>query len=142
MTKTTRVPGRFVGPGGVRQHGGTLALYRCNTCGDDVVWAESRRTGQKYLANVSGNSATGSRYYIAASLHDCGKRQDEYRERMLEETRKEIMALFMREGKCVDPGPGVGGFCGEEGAWDTRLNERWHICPDCLLKRMEAQAQS
>jgi hypothetical protein len=70
MTRTTRVPHRFVSPGGVRQTGGDLPLYVCNDCGREVVWAESRRTGRRYLANVVTSFRSGRSYYVGAVVHE------------------------------------------------------------------------
>lgn len=72
MAKTRRGEG-FASQGAVRQHGGALPIYICNTCHREVVWAESRRTGRKYLANVK-RGYLGQRYYIGSDLHrkeDC-----------------------------------------------------------------------
>lgn len=84
MARTHRSPDNtFAGVGAVHQTGGSLPIYICNECGRDVVWAESKRTGRKYLANVS-RGYLGQRFYIAANVHDC-KRPDEAQnlERML-----------------------------------------------------------
>lgn len=71
MAKTRRSPdGIFASVGAVNQTGGPLPIYICNGCERDVVWAESKRTGRKYLANV-GRAQNGGRFYIAASLHKC-----------------------------------------------------------------------
>ncbi len=60
----------WIGTGAVRQHDGKLPLYVCNTCGNDVVWVESKTTGRKYLANVS-HGQNGHRFYIGANVHKC-----------------------------------------------------------------------
>ncbi len=74
MTKTSRTSrGKgYAGEGGVRQHGGSLPVYVCNTCGSEVVWAESKRTGRKYLVNVSYGQK-GQRFYMGHNVHpsDC-----------------------------------------------------------------------
>lgn len=72
VARTSRIPGAFAGVGAVRQVGGSLQVYRCNTCLREVVWAESKRTGRKYLCNVRVG-AVGQRYYIGAEFHDCAK---------------------------------------------------------------------
>lgn len=70
--RTRRSPdGAYAGTGAVRQHDGKLPIYICNTCGREVVWATSSKTGRKYLANIS-RGHLDQRFYIAASLHDCG----------------------------------------------------------------------
>jgi len=67
--KTRRSPdGAYASTGAVRQHGGSLPIYVCNTCGREVVWATSTRTGRKYLANVA-HGYLDQRYYVAASVH-------------------------------------------------------------------------
>lgn len=67
--KTHRSPDHaYASVGAVHQTGGSLPIYVCNTCGRDVVWAESHKTGRKYLANVH-HGYMGARFYIAASLH-------------------------------------------------------------------------
>lgn len=71
MSKTTRIPGKFASPGAVNQHGGSLPLYRCNTCKREVVWAESKRTGRRYLVNAS-EGYHGQRFYVGADIHRCG----------------------------------------------------------------------
>lgn len=69
MARTTSLyPTTYAGPGAVRQSGGSLQVYSCNECGGEVVWATSRRTGKKYLANVS-RGHNDQRFYIAANLH-------------------------------------------------------------------------
>ena len=89
--KTRRSPENvWIGTGAVRQHDGKLALYVCNTCDSDVVWATSQKTGRHYLANVFGG-LNSARYYVASSIHDCApalKRRAEYRERDEEIARK------------------------------------------------------
>lgn len=76
MTTTTERSARtrrgegYASVGAVAQRGGSLPVYICNTCGSEVAWATSSRTGRKYLANVRRGQA-GQRYYIAASVHDC-----------------------------------------------------------------------
>lgn len=74
MARTTAVlrDGRpiYVGDGAVRQQG-PKKLYECNTCGRDVVWLESKRTGKVYLAGVWAGEA--SRYYVSKP-HECKPR--------------------------------------------------------------------
>ena len=63
---------KYVGEGAVRQDG-SLKLMRCQ-CGQDVVWATSKRTQRKYRVNVS-RGASGARFYAKRNVHKC----DEYR---------------------------------------------------------------
>lgn len=67
--------GGFAGTGATAQHGGTLPVYVCTRCGKEVVWATSRRTGRKYLANVS-HGYLDQRYYVGSSLHSDAYCQD------------------------------------------------------------------
>lgn len=71
MSKTRRSPdGTYATPGAVKQAGGKLPIYICNGCNREVVWAESQRTGRKYLANIS-HGYLGQRFYIGANVHKC-----------------------------------------------------------------------
>ena len=71
-TSRTRRGEGFASAGAVRQHGGSLPVYVCNACGDEVVWAESKRTGRKYLVTVR-TGYHGQRFYVGSDLHprDC-----------------------------------------------------------------------
>jgi hypothetical protein len=94
--RTRRSPdGAYAGTGAVRQHDGTLPIYICNTCGREVVWATSAKTGRKYLANIA-RGHLDQRFYIAASLHDCGpelrRREEAARQR---ESNAHYAYLFM-----------------------------------------------
>ena len=83
----------WIGPGGVRQTGGSLPLYICNGCGREVVWAESRTTGRKYLANVfTGSGVYRTRYYIGASLHTVESCEAIVARRIEEDLDREIAA--------------------------------------------------
>lgn len=62
----------YVGEGAVNQDG-NLKLYRCTTCGDEVVWAKSSRTGRRYLVNVS-RGYNDQRFYMKRNAHDCEAR--------------------------------------------------------------------
>lgn len=69
--RTHRSPdGIWATGGAVNQHDGKLPIYVCNACGMDVVWATSKRTGRKYLVNIS-HGANGFRFYIGANIHRC-----------------------------------------------------------------------
>ena len=73
MARTRRSPdGIYASTGAVRQHSGSLPIYVCNGCLGDVVWCESKRTGRKYLVNVSRNY-NGARFYVGSNLHKCPK---------------------------------------------------------------------
>jgi hypothetical protein len=63
--------GTFAGDGAVAQQG-PKPIYDCTTCGREVVWLESKKTGRHYLVNVS-KGASGTRYYVSADLHKCDK---------------------------------------------------------------------
>lgn len=96
MARTTRKPNEFAGPGANAQEG-TLPLYRCNTCGADVVWATSARTGRKYLADVKTGQA-GQRYYVKASAHECDNpARREAREAVERQMAAEAMTRKMGE---------------------------------------------
>lgn len=60
----------YAGQGAVRQAGGSLKVYVCNACHSEVVWAESKRTGRKYLVNVS-RGYMDQRFYIGSNVHKC-----------------------------------------------------------------------
>lgn len=60
---------QYAGSGAVNQQG-NLKVYRCNTCGAEVVWCESKRTGKHYLANVH-RGYLDQRFYVGASVHHC-----------------------------------------------------------------------
>lgn len=76
MAKTTALsPRQFASEGAVKQDG-SLKIYTCNTCGREVVWAKSSRTGRFYLVNVS-HGRSGARFYIKKDAHDCAKVQAE-----------------------------------------------------------------
>ena len=73
---TTKAPrtrrnirGTYCGEGAVRQDG-DLPIYDCLTCGAEVVWATSRKTGRKYLVNVSVGES-GRRFYMKQNVHRC-----------------------------------------------------------------------
>jgi hypothetical protein len=69
--RTRRNPdGMFISPGAVAQHDGLLPGYICNGCGSEVVWCSSKRTGKKYLVNVS-HGLSGARFYVGRNVHKC-----------------------------------------------------------------------
>jgi len=79
MTTTTtndfyRLPtgktGDFAGPG-CNDQDGTLPIHICSKCGEEFVWATSKRTGNKYRANVHRLGRNYARTYIKASIHEC-----------------------------------------------------------------------
>ncbi len=74
MAKTTAVKNQQGQPvwvsGGAVAQDGSLKLYRCNRCQAEVVWAESKRTGKVYLANVYTGRAD-QRFYQKNALHRC-----------------------------------------------------------------------
>lgn len=107
MSTTDRKPrtrrnerGTFASEGAVRQQG-SKPIYDCTTCGREVVWLESKKTGRKYLVNVSQGSS-GMRYYVSSDFHNCS-------------------APY---GRGPAPAPAqesssgcVGGTCGPSGTW-------------------------
>jgi hypothetical protein len=56
--------------GAVGQHDGSLKIMVCNTCGDQVVWATSKKTGRYYLVNIR-SSYHGGRFYMGHDVHKC-----------------------------------------------------------------------
>jgi hypothetical protein len=96
MARTQRIPDTFAGQGAVRQHGGSLPVYRCNACGREVVWCESKRTGRHYLVNVS-RGYMDQRFYVGSNVHprNCAQLQAErlaaYAEH--QEQYKQVMAF-------------------------------------------------
>jgi hypothetical protein len=68
-SKTRRGTG-YATTGAVRQTSGDLPVYICNACSAEVVWATSKRTGRKYLVNVS-HGFHGQRFYVGADVHTC-----------------------------------------------------------------------
>lgn len=73
QTNPTTGQAIYVGDGAVAQQG-PKKLYTCNTCGRDVVWLESKRTGKVYLASVYRGEVV--RYYISKP-HVCQIREPE-----------------------------------------------------------------
>ena len=67
-TKTTT---RYAGEGAVNQ-GGPLPIRQCNTCGRDIVFAKSNRTGKFYAVTVH-TGYKGQPFYVKANAHfsDC-----------------------------------------------------------------------
>lgn len=49
--------------------GPKLPIYMCNSCNRYVVWCDSKRTGNKYLANVYGMGELNARKYAPWSVH-------------------------------------------------------------------------
>ena len=119
--RTTRVPDVFVGQGAVAQNGGSLPLYRCNTCLAEVVWATSKRTGRKYLANVS-RGHLDQRYYIGANVHRCADRLAAIAE---SEAHADKVALDRRLTAVVS------------GAMEARRNG-WITQPECAAYMLAA----
>jgi hypothetical protein len=128
--RTRRSPdGGFASVGAVHQTAGSLPVYICNACGREVVWAESKRTGRKYLANVS-RGYHDQRFYIGARVHDaesCQRRQDE--DRRIEASI--LREIRVKSGLCID--------CGDAGTGN--MVEETMRCADCFLdRRAEAVA--
>lgn len=73
MARTHRSPDKgYASTGAVRQHAGSLPVYICNTCGREVVWVESKRTGKPYLVTVT-RGYLDQRFYMGHNVHprDC-----------------------------------------------------------------------
>lgn len=68
--RTRRSPSGAYASGGAVTQDGHLAIYECTTCGNEVVWATSKKTGRKYLVNVR-KGMSGTRYYVKANFHKC-----------------------------------------------------------------------
>jgi DNA-directed RNA polymerase subunit RPC12/RpoP len=60
----------YASQGAVRQHGGQLPVYACTTCGNELCFPTSKRTGRKYAVNVR-RSYHDARYYMGNDVHDC-----------------------------------------------------------------------
>lgn len=70
MARTRRSEENIWISGGAVSQDGKLPLYICNTCGHEVVWATSRKTGRKYLVNVY-KGQSGARFYVKHRPHNC-----------------------------------------------------------------------
>lgn len=70
MTSTQNPRPEYASPGAVNQKGGLLPIRRCQTCGDDIVFCKSARTGKSYPVSVS-RGYVGQRFYIGANVHRC-----------------------------------------------------------------------
>lgn len=118
----------YVGTGCVNQREGSRPLCTCNTCGSEVVWVKSARTGRHYLANVYSGVTT--RYYIAARLHDCQPildrnqaDRDHLMEQELQVARLVVGALRAAAGHDSEPLTSVSmpagfSFWGTTGGWN------------------------
>lgn len=74
MSKTTALVPAIYATGGAVTQDGKLKIYSCNTCGQQVVWATSSRTGRMYLVNIS-HGALGQRFYMKHLTHNCAAHQ-------------------------------------------------------------------
>ena len=110
--RTRRVPKTFASEGAVRQNGGTLPVYVCNTCGHEVVWCESKRTGRPYLVSVT-RGYHDQRFYMGHNVHprDCGERRqaaiDQHAAYEAEQARQAAAAawvpVYMQARKHIAP---------------------------------------
>lgn len=104
--RTTRGEG-YAGPGAVKGQGAALPVYFCNRCKREVVWAESKRTGRKYLVTVSAGRA-GQRFYIGSNVHTdevCSRPMREaiaHAESQLTLAEGTLTRLRSIEAKCKD----------------------------------------
>ena len=69
-TRTVRNARGTYADGGANTQDGKLPIYDCTTCGAEVVWATSNRTGNKYLVNIR-TGASGARFYMKHDIHTC-----------------------------------------------------------------------
>jgi hypothetical protein len=81
----------YASPGAVNQHGGNLPIKRCKRCGNEIVWATSKRTGRAYPVDVS-HGEMGQRFYIGSNIHKCQEILDR---RAAEDRAEGIKATFM-----------------------------------------------
>ncbi len=110
-TRTRRGSG-FASPGAVKAQGETLPVYICNGCQSEVVWAESKRTGRRYLVSVS-TGRSGQRYFIGANVHKCEDAESKQRRHEVEQLTAEIVLLeadladsTARLAKAIEDGKG------------------------------------
>jgi hypothetical protein len=94
MTRTRRSEDKgYASAGAAHQNGGPLPIYICNTCQTPVVWCESKRTGRKYLVNVS-HGYLDQRFYRGNNVHNCEKIISERDEYSREIRRHEVNVEF------------------------------------------------
>lgn len=60
----------YASQGAVNQNGGSLPVSTCKRCGNEVVWVTSKRTGKRYLVNVS-IGYRDQRFYMGHNIHRC-----------------------------------------------------------------------
>jgi len=70
MTTTTNTT-RYASSGAVNQNGGTLPIRKCKTCGHEIVWCESRKTGKSYPVDVRYSRSGRAPYYMGNDIHKC-----------------------------------------------------------------------
>ena len=63
----------FAAEGAVRQEG-PLPIHQCKFCGDEIVWATSAHTGNRFSVTVQ-HGAKGQRFYVKSAFHNCEDRQ-------------------------------------------------------------------
>lgn len=67
----------YASPGAqAHQRGGLLAITRCRSCGAEIVFATSKRTGKRYPVSVS-HGYKGQRFYMGHNVHRCSEPQPE-----------------------------------------------------------------
>jgi len=62
---------RYASSGAVNQNGGTLPIRKCKTCGHEIVWCESRKTGKSYPVDVRYSRSGRAPYYMGNDIHKC-----------------------------------------------------------------------
>lgn len=69
LIKVTDANGTQISAGpGANAQDGALPVHQCLACESEVVWAESRRTGKRYLCDVY-RGYMDQRFYVKASAH-------------------------------------------------------------------------
>ena len=58
--------------GGAQSQDGMLPIRNCKTCGNEIVFAKSLRTGKFYAVNIS-RGYHGQRFYVKANAHKCAE---------------------------------------------------------------------
>lgn len=89
---TTGKTGEFA-DSGCNEQDGTLPIYICSKCGEEFVWATSKRTGNKYRANVHRLGKYRRRIYVKASIHECDPTHVERYQRVVAENEAEAVEL-------------------------------------------------
>jgi hypothetical protein len=62
----------YASVGAVRQHDASLPVFACSTCGNEIAFPTSKRTGRKYAVNVRRNYRD-ARFYMGHDIHKCAE---------------------------------------------------------------------